>query len=46
MKLTEIFNQIFEEANFNVSVKTKDILDDITDKKIGEEKYETWTYSY
>lgn len=46
MKLTEIFNQIFEEANFNVSVKTKDILDDITDEKIGEEKYETWTYSY
>lgn len=45
MKLTEIFNQIFEEANFNVSVKTKDILDDITDEKIGEEKYETWTYT-
>jgi hypothetical protein len=30
---------------FNITNKTKDILDDITDEKIGEEEYQEWNYT-
>ena len=30
---------------FNIANKTKDILDDITDEKIGEEQYQQWRYT-
>lgn len=30
---------------FNITNKTKDILDDVTDEKIGEEQYQEWRYT-
>ena len=42
--MKDFIKKLLRES-FNITNKTKDILDDITDEKIGEEQYQEWRYT-
>lgn len=42
--MRDLIKKLLREG-FNITNKTKDILDDVTDEKIGEETYQEWNYT-
>jgi hypothetical protein len=45
IKYSLLNENIINENKLTINPKVKDILDDITDEKIGEEKYYSWEYT-